>query len=323
MPVFDYRLCKACTQSCGIQPVLFYQRTFQPKFPMQMHRHITIEGMYAESNTFFVEFVSPDGSQDSIIRVKQGELILINSFVYHRLLFDDNPARIFNVEFKVVPLDAVLPYSADLNSLYTYSKSFADFVDEDWDYVIISDSGDSIRHLILDIQSYCDREKGADNQDLTNRLSLQLLTAQFFLKCSSAYYDNLRDTSSDFISRIKKFISQNLDQDIRISDISVEVNMNPSYLETLFKKQTGMTVVEYINQQRILKAVSYLSSTDQSITDIGYLIGYNNRQHFSRVFRKMMGVSPGQYRKNVRLTKIQNYEDNNDPIVEGYYDNPQ
>ena len=225
--------------------------------------------------------------------------------------------------YKEVPLDPAVPYSADLHVLYQKSHLFRNFVDEDWDYVVIGDD-DSLRRLIMEIQLYCDRgepaAKAAEDTDRTVSMMLQLLTTQFLLKCSSAYYDSLQNTSSNYIDEVKKYISRNLDQEIRITDISAEVSINPSYLETLFKRQTGTTIVEYINQQRIGKAVSYLSSTDQSVTDIGYMIGYNNRQHFSRIFRKIMGVSPGQYRKNLKLARVQNYEDNKEPIVQGYYD---
>ena len=320
MPIVDYRLYEVCQQSCGIQPELFYQRTFQPRFPMQMHRHITVEFMCAESNVFIVEFSDKRG-KSRFIRVRQGEMILINSLVQHRLILDENPARILNVEFQAIDLDPALPCAVDLHVLYTQSTVFRNFVDEDWDYVIIG-YDDSIRRLILDIQTYWERPQvieGTNAVDYTRSMLLQLITAQLFLRCGNAYYDGPKTTSSNYVNEAREFIQQNLDKELMIADISAKININPSYLETLFKKQTGLTIVEYINKQRVLKALTYLNSTDQSITDIGYLIGYNNRQHFTRVFKKIMGVSPGQYRKSLKVAEVKNYEDNNEPLVKNYY----
>ena len=320
MPITDYRLIKVCQQKSGIQPELFYQRTFQPKFPMQMHRHITIEFMCAESNVFMVEFSDKSG-KSRFIRVKQGEMIIINSLVQHRLILDENPARILNVEFRATALDSALPCAVNLHVLYTKSAVFKSFVDEDWDYVIIG-YDDSIRRLILDIQIYWERPQTPEDANLsdhTHSMLLQLITAQLFLRCGNAYYDGPKTTTSNYVNEAQEYIQQNLDKELMIADISAQININPSYLETLFKKQTGLTIVEYINKQRVLKALTYLNSTDQSIIDIGYLIGYNSRQHFTRVFKKIMGISPGQYRKSLQAVEVKNYEDDNEPLVKNYY----
>ena len=320
MPITDYRLIKVCQQDCGIQPELFYQRTFQPKFPMQMHRHITVEFMCAESNVFMVELPDENG-KSKLIRIRQDEMIIINSLVQHRLILDESPARILNVEFRAVDLDPAIPYAVNLHILYAKSAVFQNFVDEDWDYVIIG-YDDSIRRLILDIQTYWERPQVLEETntvDHTRSMLLQLITAQLFLRCSNAYYNGPKTTSSNYVNEAREYIQQNLDKELMIADISARININPSYLETLFKKQTGLTIVEYINKQRVLKALTYLNSTDQSITDIGYLIGYNNRQHFTRVFKKIMGVSPGQYRKSLKAVEVKNYEDDNEPLVKNYY----
>ncbi len=320
MPITDYRLIRVCQQDCGIRPELFYQRTFQPKFPMQMHRHITVEFMCAESNAFMVEFLDESG-KSKLIRIRQGEMIIINSLVQHRLILDENPARILNVEFRAVDLDPTIPYAVNLYVLYTKSTVFRNFVEEDWDYVIIG-FDDSIRRLILDIQTYWERPQvmeSTNTVDHTRSMLLQAITAQLLLRCGNAYYDGPRTTSSNYVNEAREYIQQNLDKELMIADISAQININPSYLETLFRKLTGLTIVEYINKQRVLKALTYLNSTDQSITDIGYLIGYNNRQHFTRMFKKIMGVSPGQYRKSLQAAEVKNYEDDNEPLVKNYY----
>ena len=72
--------------------------------------------------------------------------------------------------------------------------------------------------------------------------------------------------------------------------------MSPYYFSTLFKRQTGIQLRDYIVQVRIEKAKEFLNGTDKKIMEIAFESGYQDTAHFNRAFKKVVGMSPSQYR---------------------------
>ena len=69
----------------------------------------------------------------------------------------------------------------------------------------------------------------------------------------------------------------------------------------LFKKNLGMTFTEHLNQTRVGKSCSLLTSTTLSLSEIASRCGFEDQSYFSKVFKKQMGVSPKEYRKKPTL----------------------
>jgi AraC-like DNA-binding protein len=80
------------------------------------------------------------------------------------------------------------------------------------------------------------------------------------------------------------------------AQIAERFGHNPSYFSRLFHQRAGMTLVEYINRIRIQKSCQLLKRSDAGITEIALAVGYNNISHFNRFFRKLMGMTPREYR---------------------------
>ncbi len=78
--------------------------------------------------------------------------------------------------------------------------------------------------------------------------------------------------------------------------------VNGSYLLRTFKSQTGITPLRFHYLVRCMKAKELLSQTDMSICDVGEAIGFATPSHFSHVFRKVTGFTPGEYRRMNRRT---------------------
>ena len=72
--------------------------------------------------------------------------------------------------------------------------------------------------------------------------------------------------------------------------------MSRRYLSTKFKKETGMTLSQYIQEQKIGKAKSLLKSTDRSILEIATYLGFSSQGYFQNVFKKLTGMTPKDYR---------------------------
>jgi two-component system response regulator YesN len=103
--------------------------------------------------------------------------------------------------------------------------------------------------------------------------------------------------SRTLIENAKKYIETNCRSQIGYRDVAREIFISPSYFLNLFKKETGTTFVDYLTSIRIEKAKQMLVSTNMTITEIAYDLGFNNANYFSSIFRKTTGVSATEYRK--------------------------
>lgn len=101
-----------------------------------------------------------------------------------------------------------------------------------------------------------------------------------------------------FILDIKEYVEQEYsNQDLNISMISEVFKLSPSHLSKLFKNETGIGLLSYINDIRIRKAQELLCSTRKTIYEIAEQVGYANVRSFQRNFTAIVGESPNDYRK--------------------------
>jgi AraC-like DNA-binding protein/mannose-6-phosphate isomerase-like protein (cupin superfamily) len=102
------------------------------------------------------------------------------------------------------------------------------------------------------------------------------------------------------ISRLDKsirYIHQKLKKEITLEELAAMEFLGVSRYRELFKETTGMSPGVYITEQRMNKARRFLSQSDLSIAEVSARVGYSDRLYFQRVFRKYVGVTPGEYRK--------------------------
>lgn len=102
--------------------------------------------------------------------------------------------------------------------------------------------------------------------------------------------------SNDLIVNILKYIDENLYSKISIEELSYKFFFNKDYIMRLFKKETGMTIINYINKKRIYNSLVSLRETSDSILKIGLLYGYTSLEYYSETFNNVLGVSPKIYR---------------------------
>ncbi len=103
--------------------------------------------------------------------------------------------------------------------------------------------------------------------------------------------------SSSPVAGAIEYIRQNLDRDISRGEIADAVFLNPEYLSRLFKKETGVSLNEFIITEKIEQAKSMLEGTDIPVSLIALKTGYANFSYFSQVFRRHTGCSPMEYRQ--------------------------
>ena len=107
-------------------------------------------------------------------------------------------------------------------------------------------------------------------------------------------------SGAELAGRIKGMIKENLKTGISRKEIARELNLNPDYVNRIFKKETGMTVKEYAIKKRMKQAEHLLKHSDLPVSGIAAEVGYDNFSHFIRMFRKETGYTPKQYKKRFR-----------------------
>ncbi|GAA0181381.1 AraC family transcriptional regulator [Clostridium sediminicola] len=114
-------------------------------------------------------------------------------------------------------------------------------------------------------------------------------------------------STSNYSSIVKKavdYINLNIQTNLSLKSIAEEIHVNPSHLSRQFKKDTNLTVIDYINQKRVDEAKLYLERGNISLTEIALMIGFSNLNYFSRVFKKITSITPSQYIKKIRQTDL-------------------
>ena len=103
--------------------------------------------------------------------------------------------------------------------------------------------------------------------------------------------------SNSLVIDILNYIDNNLYSKITINDLVYRFNYNKDYIMRLFKREIGITIIDYINKKRIFNSLNDLKNTNNTIILISINYGFYSLEYYSETFNKIMGVSPSMYRK--------------------------
>lgn len=141
------------------------------------------------------------------------------------------------------------------------------------------------------------------NESGTAALALRkILVSELLLYCLQFVKTQGAENSASCIKNqtitdIKCYISERYAENLCLSEIASKFYLSPSYISRLFKRTTGLSIVEYINSVRIMAAKNLLDNTALKVSDIAQQTGFATTIHFSRVFKASTALSPQQYRK--------------------------
>ena len=88
-----------------------------------------------------------------------------------------------------------------------------------------------------------------------------------------------------------------LDEELKRTDLAAMIYLHPDYLSHVFKDETGMSLSEYITRKRIDYAMMLLEKTNRSVSAIAAKCGYASLAYFTKTFKRIIGMSPKEYRK--------------------------
>lgn len=104
------------------------------------------------------------------------------------------------------------------------------------------------------------------------------------------------ESKNKHVISITKYINQHITEKISLAEVSKAVNLSKEYTANIFKKETGQTVNEYINERKLILAKEMIASRNISLFEASQSVGYDNYSYFSRIFKKRFGTSPKEFK---------------------------
>jgi AraC-like DNA-binding protein len=236
--------------------------------------------------------------------VYKGDIFIIPPFVPHYFI-DEYKEKYELIEFEFIPEFINEKFSLDFKD-----SSFMDFAYLEPFLVAENDVKPRLNltgSLQLEVECIFReiiREYGTRDSDFEYIIKSMLM--KLLILVGREFKKNIRGTESqglferhrDALNNALKYINDNYNSDISLDEAARVALLSPSYFCYLFKQMTQKTFTEYVNSIRIAHAAELLKTRhDMKVADICYEVGYNNINHFNRIFRQEMGATPMTLRK--------------------------
>lgn len=116
--------------------------------------------------------------------------------------------------------------------------------------------------------------------------------------------DKMKNKIPPNMALIMEWIRANYFRPLTVGEIAEEFGYNPNYLSSLFKKSTGLSLVQYINQTRVDISKSLLVSYRLSVKEAAYSCGFTDEKYYMKTFKKLEGMTPAQYKEAFTRKRI-------------------
>lgn len=149
----------------------------------------------------------------------------------------------------------------------------------------------------------------AGEQESMGKIQNDLMLLQLYALLSEAIGKSQREEVIEEADRVKKiirYIQENLDGELNLEKLSQQQGISSRYVRKYFEHQIGMGANEYITMLRIGKAKRLLWNQEHSATEVALMSGFSSSQYFCKVFRKHLGVTPAEYRKQWQTETCEN-----------------
>lgn len=207
--------------------------------------------------------------------VEKNQLIIINPHINHTE--KSSPDK--SMEYITLGFDGIT-----LNNIKDKQHS---------DIIIHHDYHSELLGLIKFLMNELKTDKEQASFISQNILEIILIKLNYY---KDAHDDHSEKEISSKLFEITKYIELNYSNPITLDDLAEFSHLNKYYLSHLFKEETGLSPIEYLNMTRIKHAKILLESTNYSISEIGSFTGFSSQSFFSQRFKKITNVSPKDYR---------------------------
>lgn len=194
----------------------------------------------------------------------------------------------------------------DEKALYDIFTSIMElFEDKQAYYVQALDAAGNILYLSLSLLNNGEQIVSEIFQDKANgyRSIYELTNVNQILEWLRLFRDGLcanfaahnKDYKNHIVTNVKKYINEHIEEKLALNKVAEMFNISPSYLSALFSKYSDVGFTDYINQQKVESAREMMRDSHLKIYEISDLLGFESAFYFSRVFKKVTGMSPRDY----------------------------
>jgi AraC-like DNA-binding protein len=287
-----------------------YRQFMDAEFPFKIEvkdKHFLIDNKQHAHEYFQICYVMKgtcvhdvNGKKATLIK---GDLFSIPPNYEHRMeLLDDKEAEIVHIDFMPYLLDHSLQGLTNIESFinFAFIQPFVALNDRLLPKLNLTYSGQRETEMLI-AEMIQELEHKKDGYTLIIKANLQKL-----LVIAGREYTGFLEQSSEnqYIHANRRhfekaviFIEQRYMDEIKLQDVAAQAAMSPTYFSTMFKLLKGKSFVEYVNDIRLREAMKLLKQTDESVEEISYRIGFNHLTHFHRMFKKITGLTPAEYRR--------------------------
>lgn len=228
----------------------------------------------------------------------------------------DNFFNCCNVPLSIIDLNSNFLYERNLNKLSKDTLLDLDIIDKITKNDLNSPQEIISEHLKIVAIPFANNTKNSATFLLLGPYTIQLeennpfyyincekgLT--YFIKLLKLFLSYKNTCSCEKISDVSPIIKESLDyvhknytKQITIDDICDKFKINKCYFCYMFKKETGLTFINYLNNYKIEKSKDLLKNTNMTLLDISLEVGFNNQSYYSTIFKKYTNMTPLEYRE--------------------------
>ncbi|WP_161598902.1 AraC family transcriptional regulator [Bacillus mesophilum] len=132
-------------------------------------------------------------------------------------------------------------------------------------------------------------------EDLNDHKSVGEFIQKCLLKFAELVENKKKNKYSKPVSACQSYINSHLYREISLSELANTAGLNASYLSVLFKKEVGISISEFIHREKVEEAKNLMRFTNHSISEIATILNFHDQSHFSKVFKKITGITPKQF----------------------------
>jgi AraC-like DNA-binding protein len=159
---------------------------------------------------------------------------------------------------------------------------------------IVGDTLNEVSRLMLELPYVDNFERMINFYKIMNAIGQ---SDSHILLASEKYVVNRFRSNNERVNKIHEFLMSHHQEEINLEQISELVHLAPGSLCRFFKAQMGITIFDYLNKIKIDYASSLLLNNDMTIVDVAFDSGFHNISHFNKQFKKLLGRTPSEYRK--------------------------
>ena len=259
------------------------------------HKHDSLELVYIASGHITMSYFKQKNEPPKTITVHENQFILIQPGVKH-FQSVQSKAHMMVLELRNsnphVPVNTLIANS-EFVSLIPSAKNFLQKMEG---VQVFTDIHDVKRIFGKILTLLYNNQHGQSDEYFA--VYYELYLKQLFVEIFKCINTKMDTRYNRYIQYVLSFIQKNYGNDVTVAQLAENLNLSPVYLNSVFKKEIGVTVQEYLISVRIEKAQKLLVEQTLTVGAIAKKVGYNTLRSFEVAFLKRVGVSPTEYQKS-------------------------